>query len=222
MGSIYKPFLKALQEHDKERAMSICLDSLENKTIDLITLYESILTRALNAIIEEFEEEEMLIWQEHVRSSIILSIIENCYSYILEESRLQGLKKKERVIVLCPQYEEHLIGARMVQDIFTLSGYDSTFIGANTPWRTILKAIEVIKPEIISISVTNFYNTIEAKRTIEMIKEFAGYEIKFVLGGYAFSKEKDLYKEVGGDLHIQYLGDIFAVEELLKEEVKVQ
>ena len=30
--------------------------------------------------------------------------------------------KEKDVIVLCPKYEDHLIGARMVQDIFTLSG----------------------------------------------------------------------------------------------------
>lgn len=221
MGPIYKSFLKAVQEHDKETAMKICLDALENKRIDLITLYEDVLTLALNSIIEEFEDEDMLIWQEHVRSSIILSIIENCYGYILEERDRLGLKHEEKVIVLCPKYEDHLIGARMVQDVFTMAGYDSTFIGANTPWKTILKAIEVIEPSIISMSVTNFYNIVEAKRTIEMINSRFDYGIKFIIGGYAFSKEKDLYKQIGGDIHLNSLEDILTLNERLKREVEI-
>lgn len=220
MGTIYKTFLAAVQEQDKEKSMKICIEALENKKIDLITLYEDVLTRGLNSIIEEFEDEEMLIWQEHVRSSIILSIIENCYGHVLEERDRLGLKREEKVIVLCPKYEDHLIGARMVQDIFTISGYDSTFIGANTPWRTILKAIEVIKPDIISMSVTNFYNIVEAKRTIDMINTRFNYGIKFILGGYAFSKEKDLYKQIGGDIHFNNLEDIFRLDQRLKEEVE--
>lgn len=213
MENLYGRFLKALKEYDKETAMKICIEALENKNINIESLYEEILAKVLDSVIDEFEDEDMLIWQEHVRSSIILSIIENCYKYVLEERDKLRLDNRGKVIVLCPKYEDHIIGARMAADIFTIAGYETTFIGANTPWKTILKAIETIKPDIISISVTNFYNIIEARKTIEGIKARVNYSIKFVLGGEAFKKSKDMYKEIGGDRYLENLQDIFSFKE---------
>ncbi|OLS03466.1 cobalamin B12-binding domain-containing protein [Tissierella creatinophila] len=210
MENLYVEFLTALRKQDKETAMKICMQELENGNIDIISLYEKILTEALNSVEEEFEDEDILIWQEHVRSAIILSIIENCYRYVLKERTKLGLEKKGKVMVLCPKYEDHIIGARMATDIFTIAGYQTTFIGADTPCRAVLKAIETIRPDIISISVTNFYNIIETKRTIDMIKNHFNYGIKFILGGDAFRKSKDMYKEIGGDIYLESLQDIFS------------
>lgn len=213
MESLYNEFLTSLRKHDKESSMKICMEALENKTINIVSLYEEILAKGLNSVIDEFEDEDMLIWQEHVRSSIILSIIENCYGYILEERDRLRLKNKDKIIVLCPKYEDHIIGARMASDIFTIAGYETTFIGADTPCRAILKAIETIKPDIISISVTNFYNIIETKKTIDIIREHFNYGIKFILGGDAFKRNKDMYKEIGGDIYLENLQDIFSFKE---------
>lgn len=218
MEELYKSLLKALKEHDKERAVKISIHALENGTVDLMTLYESVIRPALNNVIEEFEDENTLIWQEHIRSEIIISIIENSYLYVLKERDKRNTKINKKVIVLCPKFEDHVIGAKMVTDIFTIAGYETIFIGANTPWRTIIKSIESIRPDIISISVTNFYNLIETKKTIDRIKSEFDYKIKFVLGGHAFKGSKDTYKEIGGDVYLGKLEDIFSLAEEVDEK----
>jgi methanogenic corrinoid protein MtbC1 len=60
----------------------------------------------------------------------------------LEERDHLGKKKEEKVIVMCPEFEDHDMGARMVSDFFTIAGYEAVFIGAKTPIKTILKAVE--------------------------------------------------------------------------------
>lgn len=211
MESLYGDFLQALKNQDKEKAMEISMAALESGKADIKTLYEEILAKALNSVIHEFEDEDMLIWQEHVRSSIVLSVIENSYTYVLKEKEKLDLGHKGKVLVFCPKYEDHIIGPRMAADIFTIAGYQTTFIGANTPFRTLEKAIEAIKPDIISIGVTNFYNLIETRKTIEAIREKLDYKIKIVLSGYAFKNTKDMYKEIGGDMYVENLGDIFSL-----------
>lgn len=69
---------------------------------------------------------EDLIWRRHVRSGIILTIIESAYPYILEQ-RKESIC--EKVLVDCPEFEEHELGARMVSDFFRLEGFDTTFAG---------------------------------------------------------------------------------------------
>lgn len=216
MEDLYQKLFIALKEHDKETAVQVSIEALEKKTVDIITLYEEILAPALNNVIDEFEDEDKLIWQEHVRSEIIITVIENAYPYVLKERDRRNTRMDKKVMILCPQYEDHVIGAKMVNDIFTIAGFETIFIGANTPWRTIIQSIASKKPDIISMSVTNFYNLIETKKTIKEIRSKFDHRIKFVLGGYAFKRSKDTYKEIGGDIYLQKLEDIFFLEEEVK------
>lgn len=213
MRKLYEELFFALKEHDKENAVKLAMNALESRVVDVITLYEDMLTPILNNVIEEFEDEDMLIWEEHVRSEIVLCIIENAYLYILKEREQRGVNREEEVIVLCPKFEDHIIGAKMAADIFTIAGYETIFIGSNTPWNTVIKAIEVIKPKIVCISVTNFYNIVETRNTIDNIKKNFNYDIRFILSGYAFRNSDNLYKEIGGDIYIKNLKDIFLLEE---------
>lgn len=211
MKKLYEELLLALQNHDKETAVKLSMNALENETVDVITLYQEILTPVLNSVIEEFEDEDTLIWQEHIRSEIIISIIENSYLYVLKERDKLGLKTGETVMLLSPKYEDHIIGAKMAAGIFTIAGYKTIFIGANAPWDTVLKAIEAKKPKYVSLSFSNFYNVVAARKTIESIKEEFDYGIKFILSGYALRNDKNLYKEIGGDIHVDSLKDIFSI-----------
>ncbi len=208
MKDLLEKLIVFLQNEDKENALNLCISALKNKSISVVDLYESILTPALNNIIKEYKEDEELIWREHVRSGIIRSIIESAYPYVLEERNSNGNKNKGNVIVMCPEFEDHELGARMVSDFFTIAGYNTTFIGAKTPQKTILKAIEIVAPKYLCISVTNYYNLISVKKTIGSIKESVDYEITFLLGGNAFVSNPSAYKEVGGDLLLSNFDDI--------------
>lgn len=208
MEILYKKTLDYLKIEDKESAVSLCIDSLEKNLINVIDLYELILTPAINNIIYEYLDEEDLIWKEHVRSGIIRTIIECAYPFIIKERNKIDKINGEKVIVMCPKFEEHELGAKMVADMFTISGYTTTFIGANTPEKTILKAVEEVKPKYISISVTNYYNLIVAKNTIDIIKSNFDYKIIFLLGGHAFKSNPNSYKEIGGDLLLNSFDDV--------------
>lgn len=210
---LYEQLSLALKEENRGLAMEVCLTALDEKTISIMDLYQDILSPALNSIIQEYDgDEDNLIWKEHVRSGIIRGIIEASYPFVLKEAAEIGREMKESVIVMCPRYEEHEIGARMVSDFYTIAGYKSTFIGANTPEKTILKAIETIRPGIISISVTNYYNLVALKKTIDEIKNNFNYPIKFVVGGYAFNKNINAYKEVGADIQLKSFKDVLDLD----------
>ena len=208
MEDLYGKVLASLQEEDKEKTLNICITALEEKDISIVDLYESILRPALNHIIEEYPNDEDLIWREHVRSGIIKNIIESAFPYVLAERNIYGGDSKGNVIVMCPEFEDHDLGARMVSDFFTIAGYESTFIGAKTPRKTILKAIEIISPKYLCISVTNYYNLISIKKTIEIIKSSTNNKITFLLGGSAFVSNPNAHKDVGGDYLLNSFQDI--------------
>lgn len=202
MNELYEKVLSALQKEDKETALKLSIDALKNEEISVVELYEEVLTPALAHVVEEYEEIDDLIWREHVRSGIIRTIIESAYPFVLE-ARDNKTIQDDRVIVMCPEFEEHELGARMVADFFRIEGFDTTFVGARTPLKTVLKAIEVIKPKYLVVSVTNFFNILSVKNLIDAIKNDGNDDLVFVLGGRAVIANPIKAENIGADILLQ-------------------
>ena len=174
MHALYGEFMEYLDKEDKENCIKFIKDKLDKKELDIPTLYKEILEPSLNAFYCDVEEEKLCIWKEHIRTSIIRTIIEICYLYILKERKEKGAKLiNQTVLIGCPAEEYHDTGARMIADIFTLYGFNAIFVGANTPREEIRDAINLLKPKFIGISVTISYNLVEAEKAISLIRYFA-------------------------------------------------
>jgi len=196
MKQKYLDLIEYIHQQDREKAVGLAMELLENKEISIIELYENVLTMALYDI--DCQEGDIeCIWKEHVQTSIVRTIVELVYPYVLKEKEET---KKDKVLVVCPTEEHHEIGAKMAHDFFLLQGYDSTFIGANTPLTVILAACEFVKPKYVAISVTNYYHVIDAKKVVDAIK-IQYPNITVLAGGQAF-KDEDAIKAVNADIHL--------------------
>jgi methanogenic corrinoid protein MtbC1 len=209
MHPLYKDFIRIIEKEDKRASIDFAVSRLQSKELDIVTLYSEILAPSLNHMKCEGTE-EFCIWKEHVRSSIVRSIIENCYPFVESErdEKYRSGASGVKVMVLCPAEELHEIGPRMVADFFTLLGYDVTFVGANTPKKSFLSAIETIKPKYIAISISNYYNLSAARRTIEDIRGTRHGKVRILVGGYAFRKNPEAYREIGADALVDTFSDL--------------
>ena len=215
MHQLYNEFLEYIDSENKEKCVNFALKKLNNKEIDVSTLYKEILEPSLNKFYCDVDEENLCIWKERVRSSIIRTIIELCYPYILKERKERGIKiLNKKIFIGCPAEEYHEIGAKMIADLFTLNGFDAIFVGANTPREEIRDAINTLKPTYIGMCVTNYFTLIEAEKAISLIREKTEFTGKIIVGGQAFLNNPDNYKKIGADILIQNYGDI---EKLAKE-----
>ncbi len=211
MNDIKSNFISALDSQDKERAVMVCKESLESGNVEVIDLYLDILTPALRSWDCDYASDRLCIWNEHIRSSIVRTVMECCFPYIVKKRRDNGSEKNDQTVaVLCPPEEYHEIGARMISDIFTIAGYNSIFVGANTPLDTFLEAAKKLSPMYVAISVSNYYNLINTRRMISRIKE-AGGKSRVVVGGNAFEKNPDYWKEVGADIFLKDPREILAL-----------
>lgn len=213
MHPLYEEFAGHLAREDKPRCVELALSKLSRGDIDVPTLYNEVLAPALNAPTYSVEEGAVRIWEEHVRTSIVRTIIENAYPFVQREKRARNGAgaPRQSVIVVCPTEEFHEIGARMVADFFELAGFDATFVGANTPQEEILEAIAVLKPTYVAVSATNTYTLVPARRVLAQLRELrertrTGFRI--IVGGHAFRKNPSLVQEMGADLHLSTFEDI--------------
>lgn len=208
-------FVKAFNEEDKDKCVSLALKAVENNEIDIPFFYEQVLKRALYSIDECTSND--CIWREHRKTSIIRTVIECMYPYVLKlKNENKSINKK--VILACPEKEYHEIGLRMIDDFFQINGYETVFIGTNTPKDQVLNAVLSFKPDYLAISVTDYYLLFEAQKIIDLIKENASH-VKIIVGGRAFKNNYEAIEAIGGDIYLETYADIKNLKEGDKNEI---
>jgi methanogenic corrinoid protein MtbC1 len=213
MKEFYQEFAKALDREDKERAVHLVVQLLDAGDVGIVQLYTEVLAPALNEWECRDREDLTCIWREHVRSSIVRTILEMAYPHVLRERDAAGIERRgERVAVVCPPEELHEIGPRMVADFFTLAGYDVTFVGANTPIDTFIASVGQVRPRYVAVSVTNYYNLVALRRAIERIQDALPEGTEVLVGGRAFEGRPDLADELGADRLLATFEDILALD----------
>ncbi|MCF7930314.1 MAG: cobalamin B12-binding domain-containing protein [Acholeplasmataceae bacterium] len=210
----YNQFLEYLKKEQKDQAVIYAMSLLEEKKLTIEELYQELLAPSLTTFECDVEDQEVCIWKEHFRTSIIRTILESCYLYIIK--RVEDVKKTEKkIVVFTPSFEYHEIGAIMVSHFLLLEGFDASYIGANTPKDDILSAIKAYHPDFVAMSVTNPYNLVITKQINDEIKKQYP-DVKIIIGGQAFVHQNAL-ESIKYDYLLQTLDDI----KNLRKEVQV-
>lgn len=212
MDRFKKAFMSSFNDNNKDKCVELTIDCLEKQTVTIPILYEEILRPALYSI-DEHSNDNDFIWSEHVKTSIIKTVIESIYPFVIKMKK-EIFPLDIKVVLACPENEYHEIGLRMVSDFFSLNGYDSVFIGTNTPRNQVCVAISKTKPKYVAISVTDFYLLFEAQKLIQRIKTVHGNEIRIIVGGRAFENNLDSISKIGGDIYYSTFLDIVKLREV--------
>jgi methanogenic corrinoid protein MtbC1 len=133
--------------------------------------------------------------QEHFCTAASQYIIARLYPMIFQNS-VQGPK----VVAACIGDELHEMGIRMVADFFELSGYDTYYLGANTPIQGILQTVKSSRPIALALSITIAFHMGELIALIQALRADADCrDTKILVGGYAFNTNQDLWSRIGAD-----------------------
>jgi len=214
----YQKFLKILENENKDEAVRFVLSLLTDSSVSLDMLYQNFLIPALQNFTCKVEDEKICIWKEHIRSSIIRTLLECTYPHLIREKQKETPLNK-KVIVVCPQEEYHEIGAIITSHYFNLAGFDSMFIGANTPNEQIITAVKAFEPDYLAISVTNYYNLVATKIVTESLS-LTNPDLRIIVGGQAFST-KGALNTVKHHYHFQSKDDVFRLAAEVRNEGRI-
>lgn len=207
--------LEALDRENKDRCIELALEAVENNVFSIPELYEGVLKTALYAV-DECDDDDC-IWKEHVKTSIVRSVIECLYPQVIKLKR-QGEPTNRKVVLACPEKEYHEIGLRMIDDFFNILGYETIYVGTNTPKNQVLNAVFKTKADYLAVSVTDYYLLVEAQKMIQSTKQ-ALTTIKVIVGGNAFKNNIHLVNEIGGDIYLESFKDFVKLRDGDKNEI---
>jgi len=185
--------------------------ALNSQTIPLQALYLEYFVPAMSGIASNEKEQTLSIWREHIQSSIVRTLLEMCYETVMETPQTHL-----KALIFCLSEEYHELGARMTADFLCLNGIQTHFIGANTPPSEAISAIEALKPDLVCISVTNYYHLSKLQHFLKEIEPLKIRQtFKIAVGGYAIDHTASAKERLAVDFTISSVSDLVSIKEAL-------
>lgn len=186
-------YLDTLLGADRRTASQLIMDAVERGT-SIRDIYKQVFERSQREVGRLWQMNQISVAQEHFCTAATQMIMSQLYPYIFK-----GARKDHSLVVACVGGELHEIGARMVADLFELDGWDSTFLGANTPTEGIVAMVKDRRTEVVAISATMTFNIPHVVDIMRALREKVSHPLQILVGGYAFNLSPTLWEKIGAD-----------------------
>lgn len=199
LGQEADKYLKSLLQADRINASKVVHDLIERGS-DVKDIYISIFQASQHEIGRLWQNNQINVAQEHYCTAATQVIMSQLYPYVFKTP-----KTGHRMVAACVNGELHELGIRMVADFFEMEGWDTYYLGANTPVKSLLESLSQFQAEVLCISATINFNVNALYELISAVRQSADTsKIKVLAGGRPFNVAPDLWWKMGAD---GYAGD---------------
>jgi methanogenic corrinoid protein MtbC1 len=189
-------YLDALLNGDRLTAGNLILNAAQSG-VRIQDIYLHVLQPCQREIGYMWYIRQISVAQEHYATAVTQVVMAQLYPYLFSSAPVE---KRASVVVACVSGELHELGARMLADFFELDGWDSCFLGANTPVQGIIETVQKRRAAVLCLSVTSAMNIVHVSDLIALLRTSPYISQTHVLvGGYPFNQVPDLWKHVGAD-----------------------
>lgn len=216
LSALAQSYTQALLDGRREDASRFVLQAAESG-VDIRSIYLEVFQSSQREIGRLWQTNRISVAQEHYCTAATQMIMSRLYPWLFGAPRAG-----RSVMVACVGGELHELGARMVADFFELEGWDSYYLGANTPTPTIVRSITERKPDLLAVSTTLATHVGLARDLVATIKEATGGSIPVLIGGAAFLSSEGLWTRTGADAYAPDAGKAVAIAMGLCEEFAVR
>jgi methanogenic corrinoid protein MtbC1 len=187
-------YLSAFLASDRRGAERLLIEAVNSGT-PLATVYLEVIAPAMREVGRLWHANRITVSEEHYISSATQVIMSQFYP------RVFGAECKGPVLVAaCVEGELHEMGLRMVADLFQLAGWDTRFLGANTPPKAVAVTADEVGAAAVAISAMMTTNVPAVASQIALLRDGpGGNKRKVLVGGYPFTVDKELWRRVGAD-----------------------
>lgn len=202
--TIYKEYFDLLLGGRRTDCARI-VQNLLDQGVDIKVLYSDLFQKSLYRVGELWESNRISVAREHLATAITEGLLSLIYPSLFASRRYEQGRK---AVISCASNEFHQLGGKMVADICELNGWDTHFLGANTPVDHLLEYVQEAKPDLVGLSLSVYFNMPSLKSGIEAIRShYANLDI--FVGGQAFHwGGVELIRQYSGVEYIPTLADL--------------
>jgi len=175
----YQRYLSGLIRGNRSECVQI-IETENKEERPIIPLYEGLFQRSLYRVGELWEMNWISVATEHMATSITEGFMNQLYSRVISPTRVG-----KKVIVASAENEMHQVGAKMVADVFEMQGWDSLYLGANTPTFELARFIDEVEPDLVGLSLSVYFHMGDLEGMLNALqKRFP--DLPVLIGGQAF------------------------------------
>ena len=193
-SALAQKYLEMLRHGERSSASHLILDVIE-QGMPIKDVYLKVFQPCQYEIGRLWQTNQISVAEEHYCTAATQLIMAQLYSKIFNTK-----KNGQRMVATCVGNELHEIGLHMVADFFEMEGWDTYYLGSNTPASSILQTLTERKPDILAISATMAFHINLVTDLIEQVRALpANRQIRILVGGYPFNVDPELWRQVGAD-----------------------
>jgi len=194
LNVIAQQYLNLLLRKDRQSAEKLISSALESGT-NIKDIYLFVFQPVQYEVGHLWQQNKISVAMEHYCTAATQFIMTRLYEYVFSSE-----KNGRNMVATSVSGELHEIGIRMVADFFEIEGWNTVYLGSNTPHSSIISMLKETKADLLAISSTIPFNVPQAQSLITRIKnETELSNLKIIVGGRPFNTNKELWKQVGAD-----------------------
>lgn len=178
-----------LDRNDRASLVRETLAAVARGDIDIPTLYAAVLAPLLDDVGERWHGGELRVWQEHLATASVMTAIEALYPTV-RVLAAHAPRCDQVVVMAAPSQEHHVIGLRMVSDLFELSGWKVVYLGADTPEAEIHDAVASLPADAVVMSAATAYQRVLLRHIADRLHDELP-DVRIWVGGHAFAEEHE-------------------------------
>ncbi|MDB5033902.1 MAG: hypothetical protein JWQ98_1143 [Chlorobi bacterium] len=194
LAELARDYLSALLRADRREASRLVLEAVESGT-NIQDIYLDVFQQTQHQIGRLWQMNRLTVAQEHYCTAATQLIMSQLYPRIFSTER-NGLT----MVAACIGGDLHEIGVRMIADFFEMDGWDTVYLGASTPIRSIVEMVVSSGASLLAVSATITFHVTEVTGLIATLRgDDRCRNVKIMVGGYPFNVEPELWRQIGAD-----------------------
>lgn len=204
-------YMSELLDGKRHAASRLILKSVEDG-VSIRDIYLNVFQRTQQEIGRLWQTNQLSVAQEHYCTAATQLIMSQLYPYIFSSE-----KNGRTLLATCVAGDLHEIGVRMVADFFEMEGWDTFYLGANTPQADLLRTLAERHVDVLAVSATMTFHVRIVAELIAAVRSKLGDSVKVLVGGYPFNVEPELWRRIGADGSARDAGEAIALARQLVE-----
>jgi methanogenic corrinoid protein MtbC1 len=169
--------------HDRPGLVAGSLRAVETGEVDVPTLYHDVLVPLMKSVGERWQNGTMRIWEEHLASAAVRTVVEALYPRV-QQLKAASKRADRAVLLACPVGEEHDLGLRMLSDVFEVNGWDTYYLGPDTPTIQLADAARALSVELVVLASVTLFEQVKARYILDdLARSLPGVRIVIACSG---------------------------------------
>eukprot|EP00913_Durusdinium_trenchii_P019517 g18347.t1 len=181
-------YLAELLAGQRHRAVQLILDAIDQGTT-VRDIYLHVFQPVQREVGRLWQMNRISIAEEHFCTAVTQLVMSQLYPQLLNRQAVDLV-----AVCSCIGSDLHELGARMIADFLELEGWDTYYLGANTPTPGLIKVIGQRNADLLALSATMTYHLPQIRATIAAVRKESS--VKIVVGGRPFNLQQDLWKQL--------------------------